>query len=356
MSDHSVVLTNQYGIDVPQPLSDACDGRLTMLGSGSMTDQIRSLGATDGPLRPCRTAHPSVRRRAGCRLRWKSTPAPHLVGEPFRPCLLARPQCGGPAHQSPARVEALIAFDRRTYSRDLFARLAIPLDEPAPDEPAGWDMRSSLGIPNKTQSSPPSPSPTSMRPQPAPASWNWCGSSWSECRRATWWRWAQRVSHHNGAACHGNFPPGSICWAPEPTTDRFSSAPMSISTHFRFPQLPPCWRPCLLHGLPVITMSNESNGPLNFDDFGLDPRPVPSSEGWLERAELWCRDIALGKTVGSEMQQSVRSVHGGTAWIDQLETLYSMPWGRSPLPNTGRINQAPAVRRIDLPTSSLRVV
>jgi hypothetical protein len=332
-SDHSVVLTNQYGIDVPQPLSDACDGRLTMLGSGSMTDQIRSLGRLmDHYDLVVLHIHP-----------FDVVPVAACAGNPHRPRTLLVNHSDhvfwlglSAADQliNLRPASELIAFDRRTYSRDRFARLAIPLDEPASDEPAGWDMRSSLGIPKQDPVV-----ATIAEPYKYATT---TGPSFMELVRELLVRVPE--IHLVAVGPTGESPQWGGLPREFPTRvhllgTRTDYRSVLIGSNVYLDSFPfssiTSMLEAALHGLPVITMSNESNGPLNFDDFGLDPRPVSSSEGWLERAELWCRDIALGKTVGSEMQESVRSVHGGTAWIDQLETLYSMPWGRADSPTRG---------------------
>ena len=87
-----------------------------------------------------------------------------------------------------------------------------------------------------------------------------------------------------------------------------------------------------LCGVPVVTVAEPSRGPLNFDDYRLTPDPITTPEEWLDLVERWCRDLTQAAAAGSEMHQTVSSIHGKEAWIDQVEALYASPWVRPDAP------------------------
>ena len=332
-SRHSVILTNQYQLEVPQDLVDACEGRITSLTGTSLVDKVRELAprlmefdVVVLHIHPFDTV--AVAACAGTAGR----PRTLLVNHADHVFWLGLSAADQLVNLRPA--SEWIASDRRTGSSDRFVRLPIPLDEPTVAADAGPGVRRSLGIesdepllatvaePYKFASSDglsftalisdlfrrlPSAHLVAVGPSPSSSDWTNLGRE---------------------------FPTRVHLLGRTPEYSAILSAANVYLDSFPFSSITSMLE-AALHGVPVVTTSDPSRGPLNFDDFKLAPASISTAAEWLTLVDEWCRTPELARSVGSDMQQVVRSVHGRSAWIEQVDALYALPWTRDASPVTG---------------------
>jgi hypothetical protein len=84
-------------------------------------------------------------------------------------------------------------------------------------------------------------------------------------------------------------------------------------------------------GLPVLSLANPAVGLLGFDDDGLEPERASSGADWLAIALRWLAEPELARTRGAEMRDAALSVHAPDAWRASLRALRRGPWHRREL-------------------------
>ena len=332
-SEHSVLLTSQHDLEIPPELLDGCDGRLVALTNTLMVDKVRALGDAlmDFDLIVLHI-HPfdavAVAACAGLEQR----PRTLLVNHADHVFWLGLSAADQIVNLRPA--SEWIATNRRTGSSEGFARLALPLDEPAMRAYGGSHLRASLGV----AAHEPVMS-TIAQPYKYATSGDQSFLSLAErlFRRlpsvhliaigpsdeSPGWRDLQREFPNRVHLLGIRTEYRSVLEASDVYLDSFPFS--SITSMLE----------AATHGVPVVTMSNPSNGPLNFDDYELIPDLITSPEEWLESVALWCNDRELARSAGSRMRHAVTKLHGRTAWLEQLESVYSMPWRRTTSPLLG---------------------
>ena len=327
-SQHSVLLTSQHDLDIPEKLLESCQGDLIAFGSTSMVAKVQAMSAIlmDYDLIVLHI-HPFDAVAVAACAGLNGRPRTLLVNHADHVSWLGLSAADQIVNLRPA--SEWIATERRTSSTDGFVRFALPLaDEDVPPHLTN-DLKAALGI----QAHEPV---ISTIAQPYKYSGSAGPSFMTQVRQLLtrvpaahfiaigpspdspgWEELAQEFpanAHLLGARTEYY----SVLDASDVYLDSFPFS--SITSMLE----------AALHGVPVVTMGEPSNGPLNFDDYAFIPDPVNSSEEWMATVLRWCGDRDLARAAGSRMQQSVRSTHGEAAWLDQLGALYEAPWQRRP--------------------------
>jgi glycosyltransferase involved in cell wall biosynthesis len=329
-SEHSVLLTSQYDLDVPSRLTSACDGRLYSLGNLSQVEKIQSVAShlEDYDLIVLHI-HPfdavAVAACAGVANRSRTLLVNH-ADHVFWLGLSAADQI---VNLRPA--SEWIARDRRTGSTDQFVRLALPLDQPNVSPEVGRELRSSLGIAEDEPVVATIAEPYKFASSDGLDFRDLVGRLFARIPSAHLIAVGPSQDSHGWGGLQREFPTRVHLLG---TTPEYASTLAAADVYldsFPFSSITSMLE-AALHGVPVVTMAEATRGPLNFDDYRLTPDTITSPAEWLEQVERWCRDLTQAAAAGSEMHQAVSSVHGKEAWIEQVDALYTSPWVRPDVP------------------------
>ena len=329
-SEHSVLLTSQYDLDVPSRLISGCDGRVYSLSNLSQVEKVRAVASSLGGYDLIVLhIHPFDAVAVAACAAVADRPRTLLVNHADHVFWLGLIAADQIVNLRPA--SEWIARDPRTGSSDQFVRLALPLDEPNVPSGAGQDLRASLGI---------------AEDDPVLATiaepYKFSTSDGMDFRDLIYQVFARIASAHliavgpspdsNGwGELQSEFPTRVHLLGTTPDYASTLAAADVYLDSFPFSSITSMLE-AALYGVPVVTMSEPARGPLNFDDYRLTPASITSANEWLELVERWCRDPTQAAAAGSEMQQAVVSVHGKAAWIEQVDALYTSPWVRSEVP------------------------
>ncbi len=319
-SEHSVVLTAQAGLPIPAKLVAACEGRLVALDQAPPLERVTRLGqALVGYDLLVLHIHPhdavAVAATAGLGNRPRTLFVNH-ADHVFWLGLSATHQLVNPRPASD-----LIASSRRTGTRDGFARLVLPLDDVDTVGDAGAQLRSQLGIGEDD-------------PVLATISHPY---KYSSTTGPTFEHLAEEVlgqipaAHLVAVGPSSDDPGWQFLYRAFParvhllgTTPDYLPVLQAANVYldsFPFTSITSALE-ASLQGVPVVTMAEEANGPLNFDDYGLIPETVSTPEAWVKAVSSWCADPAAAAGLGREMQAATLGVHAPAAWTEQLAHLY----------------------------------
>ena len=326
-SEHSVLLTSQHDLGVPPRLTSACEGRLYSLGSLSQVEKVQAVA---GHLRDYDVIvlhiHPfdavTVAACAAAPNRSRTLLVNH-ADHVFWLGLSAADQI---VNLRPA--SEWIARERRTGSFDQFVRLALPLDQPQVDPGEGQDLRASLGIAADEPVVATVAEPYKFATSDGLKFMDLISQLLARLPSAHLIAVGPSPDSHGWGGLQRELPTRVHLLGTTPEYAATLAAANVYLDSFPFSSITSMLE-AALYGVPVVTMSELSRGPLNFDDYRLTPDPIATSEAWLELVERWCRDRTTARAVGSEMQEAVSSVHGKAAWIEQVDSIYTSPWVRS---------------------------
>jgi len=329
-SEHSVLLTSQYGLDVPARLTSGCDGRLYSLGSLSQVEKVQAVASHFGEYDAIVLhIHPfdavAVAACAGVANR----PRTLLVNHADHVFWLGLSAADQIVNLRPA--SEWIARDRRTGSSDQFVRLALPLDQPTVAQGAGRDLRASMGIAEDNPVVATIAEPYKFSASDGMDFRDLISQLFARIPSAHLIAVGPSPDSHGWSGLLSEFPTRVHLLGTTPDYASTLAAADVYLDSFPFSSITSMLE-AALYGVPVVTMSEAARGPLNFDDYQLTPDSITTPNEWLELVERWCRDPTQAAAAGSEMQQAVASVHGRAAWIQQLDALYTSPWVRSEVP------------------------
>ena len=341
-SEHSVVLTAQAGLPVPEKLVAACGGRLVAVGPCPPVERVtRVAQALVGYDLLALHIHPhdavGVAALSGLGNRPRTLFVNH-ADHVFWLGLGATDQLVNPRPASDT-----IASSRRTGSREGFVRLVLPLDDPESAGPAGIDLRSMLGI-------------NASDPVLATIAHPYKYSSTTEPTFATLAReaLAQVPAAHVVAVgptpedrgwevLHRSFPTRVHLLGTTPEYFAVLQAANVYLDSFPFTSITSALE-ASLQGVPVVTMADEANGPLNFDDYGLTPEVVATPEEWIKTVASWCADLGATAGIGREMRAATLGEHSPAAWTRQLAAIYD---DRGPFPGSLPVSGSTALEPYD---------
>ena len=329
-SQHSVLLTSQYDLAVPSRLKSGCDGRLYCLGNLSQVEKVQAVATHLGEhdvivlhIHPFDAV--AVAACAGVANRSRTLIVNH-ADHVFWLGLSAADQI---VNLRPA--SEWIAHDRRTGSSDQFVRLALPLDQPNVNPGAGRDLRASLGIAEDEPVVATIAEPYKFATSGGPDFMDLVSRLFTRILSAHLIAIGPSPDSRGWSGLQREFPTRVHLLGTTPDYASTLAAADVYLDSFPFSSITSILE-AALYGVPVVTMSDASRGPLNFDDYRLAPDSITTPVEWLDLVERWCGDLTQARAAGAEMQEAVSSVHGKAAWIEQVDSLYTSPWVRSDVP------------------------